>query len=566
MVAVAYRRLVVVDTGRSVVTIALSSGATKAANRDYELSYIPNVQARESGKSQEAAIGFTVSITPTNHGAIMTRKSNEILVKTARIGYRKSCISHIVSEVSRMSDISLPVPPGPPGIAQRGQVQLNAATRPLSVEEMWTQLVQDKRGFTSSSSGAGDSHRSVPATLPPGALKLDDAGNPASRGAPLGKGYETYAGLQLIDEDGRRVALAADHFGGAGPDDHAEARSIRALEKHGPARLENGKLIVVSDQEICPGCRQRIVAYAEKRGLSLVEPFEPERPKMVGAGMASPKTTSRSSTQGGRPAVKLVARPPIKITRIGGLPPGQPRPPSKARTALVGTLASIGAGVALNLLTSAFKEQMLRDLERMPKPVVDRRNADTYFRDPAVRNGIRVIDLFERNLDEFGSELETKHTMLKGGVNIEVALLAVSAMADPERLNFVRGMEDELGQYVDDLLIVRENVDAAVAMEARLLEAAKGARELVELVETGLVLDWLLKAGFTVEEISRIHGNLKSFDARVRRLFIDMRRLKGRVDVIVEEANALAHTVNKLGWSIFGGMLAAEMKRTGVGN
>jgi hypothetical protein len=151
-----------------------------------------------------------------------------------------------------------------------------------------------------------------------------------AKGAPLGKGYETFAAVQLVDADGNRVAVAVDQFGGGGPDDHAEARCIRALEKHGPARVEGGKLIVVGDQSICGGCRQRLLNYAASRGLTVIEPYEPVRAKMVGVGQASPKTTSRSSTQAGRPQLAVVAREKIVVPSGPPTPHGAPVvPPAK---------------------------------------------------------------------------------------------------------------------------------------------------------------------------------------------------------------------------------------------
>lgn len=178
----------------------------------------------------------------------------------------------------------------------------------LTPQEMWTQLLQDKRGFESSASGPGDDYRSVPATVPLGSLRLDEAGNPIATGQQLGKGYETFAGVQVIDRDGNGVALAADHYRRGGAGQHAEARCVRTLERHGPGRIAGGKMVVVSDQSICPTCRQTLLDYARSRGLTVIEPYEAVRPKMVGFGDASPKTSSRSSTQAGRPALTLVLR------------------------------------------------------------------------------------------------------------------------------------------------------------------------------------------------------------------------------------------------------------------
>ncbi|RAN77912.1 hypothetical protein B5P43_17880 [Bacillus sp. SRB_336] len=197
----------------------------------------------------------------------------------------------------------------------------------LTPEEMWTQLVQSKRGFESSSSGTGDAYRSSPATAPPGSLRVDQAGNPVAKGAPLGKGYETLASVQLVDADGNGAALTADLFDGGGPENHAEARCVRSLEADGPARLQGGKLIVVGDQSICPTCRQRLVNYAKSRGLTVIEPHEPVRPKMVGTGDATSKTTSRSSTQAGRPHLTVVPRDPIPVPS-SALPPPHGAPPT----------------------------------------------------------------------------------------------------------------------------------------------------------------------------------------------------------------------------------------------
>jgi hypothetical protein len=218
-----------------------------------------------------------------------------------------------------MSDSAVVTPPGPPGIAKRGQAAINPMKQALSPAEMW-KVVQGQRGFTASPGAAGDRYRSQPATLPAGAL------DPGAKGAPLGKGYETYGALQVVDENGHRVALAAEAFEGSGPEGHAEARSIRALEAKGPSRVENGRLMVVVDQEICPSCRAKLIAYAERKGISTIEPYLPERPSMTKPGVnASPKTTSRSSTQAGRPALTLRADEPIKVRKVGG-------PPSGART------------------------------------------------------------------------------------------------------------------------------------------------------------------------------------------------------------------------------------------
>src|SRR5262245_29501334 len=116
-----------------------------------------------------------------------------------------------------MSDPRPPVPAGPVGIMQLHGEHTNPLATPLSPLEMWRQAVQSGRGFESTPSGTADTLRQQPSTIPGSATAGD-------KGVRVGKGYETFAAIQLLDKDGRRVDFGADHFGGGGLDDHAEAR------------------------------------------------------------------------------------------------------------------------------------------------------------------------------------------------------------------------------------------------------------------------------------------------------------------------------------------------------
>jgi len=458
-----------------------------------------------------------------------------------------------------MGSPQLPTPPGRPGIVTRGQAALDATTQPLSPAEMWTQLVQDKRGFTASPSGADDRYRSKPSTLPPGAL------DPAVKGAPLGKGYETYGALQVVDENGRRVAIAAESFEGSGPEGHAEARSIRALEARGPARIENGRLIVVVDQEICPSCRAKLIAYAEKKGISTIEPHLPVRSSMTRPGvMASPKTTSRSSTQAGRPILTLRADEPISVRKVGGPPSGPHGGGVRARTAVVGALAGLAAGAIVGLLQSTFREQMLKSLERMPKPKADKRAAEDYFKDPNVRVSMRTIDLFDRDLAPFIRELTSKNEGIRSQVVGEILLLAVSSMGNEERLAFSSGLDEQLSSYEADLSTVQDNLDAAMALEPTSMVAAKSAQELFAMIDTRIAEELMFRNGFAVEDIAGIRDNLTTFQSRMRSAFAQVRSAKVAVDAIVTDARATHHTTNRLYWQIAGELISAKMKEQGL--
>lgn len=160
--------------------------------------------------------------------------------------------------------------------------------------QLWERLLIE-RGFLSSPSGTKDSYRIRPANLP------DDLSGP---GAPLGKGYETLAIIQVTDKAGERIGpLGLGMFAGGGADRHAEAEILRKL----PAspRMRGGRMIVVVDTPVCPSCTSKLVVWGKEAGLAAIDTYVPERPSMVGGVMASAKTTARTAVMVGRPRLHL---------------------------------------------------------------------------------------------------------------------------------------------------------------------------------------------------------------------------------------------------------------------
>lgn len=179
---------------------------------------------------------------------------------------------------------------------------------PLTPQQLWTEVVQAQRGFLSSASGAADAFRKQPATLP---IQFHD---PHFQGAPVGKGYETFAGIQLLDKRGQRVEIGFGFFEGGGLDQHAEAKALRGLEKYAPATVPGGRLMVVVDQTPCPSCRKRLVTYARSRAIVQVDIWVPERDSMTRSGQSvSPKQAARSSFQANRPDLRLRQLPSIPV-------------------------------------------------------------------------------------------------------------------------------------------------------------------------------------------------------------------------------------------------------------
>jgi hypothetical protein len=453
-----------------------------------------------------------------------------------------------------MSD-HLPIPAGKAGIAQRALQQQNPLTVPLSPEEMWRQAVQAKRGFESSPSGPVDALRRQPAVIPPGAA--------GDKGPRVGKGYETFAAVQVVDKDGRRAAFGADSYGSGGLDEHAEAKIVRGLEKNGPGQTRGGRLVVVVEQDCCASCEQRLRAYAAGHGITGIDIHVPSRENLVRPGtLVSPKTAAGTSFQNTGKATFVRRLRSIEMPEA--LHVEQVHPASSARTAVVGALANLAAGVALGFLQQKMKEEIRESFEKIPQPKPDPRTASVFFGDPNTAKAMRLIDLMAKNLKPFGQELAEHHVKVVAEANMEIALVAVAKLPPQETLNFFEGLLEQVNAYGSDLLVVFDNFEAAKDVASKALESARGAEQLSKLVDRALVADWLLKQGFSLEEIIQIHENLHNYSSRVGQVFRDVDALHAQVRQLLDEQETLAGTLSKLTWQIRMEILVAELKKRGI--
>ena len=333
---------------------------------------------------------------------------------------------------------------------------------------MWRQTVQSQRGFQSSPSDSADEVRLRPATIPAEAKAGD-------KGSKVGKGYETVAGIQVVDHNGERVAFGADFFDRGGPENHAERKIVRGLERHGPAAVPDGRLIVVIEKDCCPSCEKALREYAVKTGLTEIEIHAPVRESLRQEGkMVIHKTAARTSFMDINKPTKIEKLRAISIRRGSNSDT-----PSMlmAHTAIVGTIANLTGGLLLGIVQSTMKEEMLKSLENIPKPQVDRGAASSFFADPNTAKAIRVIDLMTGNLKPFGRELDERHVKIVAGSKLEVELMAISSLSINERLQFLSGLEDQLNIYEDQLNIVSDNLEAANDLSAKVIESAEGAEK-----------------------------------------------------------------------------------------
>jgi hypothetical protein len=154
--------------------------------------------------------------------------------------------------------------------------------------------------------------------------------DPGGRGANVpGIGnINTRAAIQVIGPDGKIIALER---GSWGPSHHAEGDALAKLRiRLGTRKLPAGTRIMVGGNQVVCGevCKPDIARFAKDYGVPLgnVSASVRARPKIVGQGQASGKTTERTGLRGDVPKATVKTEPLFP----GGKEP--PQEPKKSET------------------------------------------------------------------------------------------------------------------------------------------------------------------------------------------------------------------------------------------
>ena len=224
---------------------------------------------------------------------------------------------------------------------------------------------------------------------------------------------------------------------------------------------------------------------------------------------------------------------------------------SIVRSAVVGAIANVGAGLAVGFLQSVMKDKIKSDLSNLPQPKPDPRGTPQFFKDPNTANAMRLMDLLGRNLKAFGDELGQHHAEVIAGSNVELMLLAISkSRSVQDRLEVVADLRDQLRIYGEQLVVIYDNIDAALALKDKTLDAAKGADQLHRVLESAGIEDQLLQMGMEYQEILDAMEALADFSSDARKVFPALEELKAKVEQMDRETTTLFWQLFKISWSI----------------
>lgn len=248
------------------------------------------------------------------------------------------------------------------------------------------------------------------------------------------------------------------------------------------------------------------------------------------------------------------------INRSSGLS----SPPSPTRTMVRGMVLNLGAAVVLGIMQEGFRRQITDELNNLEEPA-NLRSAMQILSDPASHSSIRVTQLLGRHLNPFRRQLESHHSNVIFGANIETVLIAVSGMGTEDRFNQIDSLLDEMIAYEDQLLVIEDNLTAILSTEDSTREASDAARALEGYASRAIVADYLVgDLGLTIEQYFELRLGLISYANRILRIMRDSRSIRTQVRQMRAEIQQFIDQLRAIWWGEFGSeleRLIAEAER-----
>lgn len=235
-----------------------------------------------------------------------------------------------------------------------------------------------------------------------------------------------------------------------------------------------------------------------------------------------------------------------------------------ARTAGKGAALSLGTAVVASLLQEAIHDKIVADLAALPKPMQDRRSARAYLADPKTRSGMKALDLLDKDLFGFTTELKTQHDAITRSRFAALLVVIPLRSTTPEQYETKLRQIDRIGKDLDEweseLFTIDLNLQAVLELEPQLESTAKSADDLNNLLHRVGPAEELLKLGMSYDELDAIWTNLTELSLTIRRVISQAHAARDAIRPLLDEVASFDHQVNQIWWQEFGGQLKALIR------
>jgi hypothetical protein len=286
------------------------------------------------------------------------------------------------------------------------------------------------------------------------------------------------------------------------------------------------------------------------------------------------KTLTKATTTDRVPrrATTVVSERPGARPRPGG---GGSAPPRGGRGAFdpggpgvgPGTASAvrIGVPIAQALWAPWFKEQLLKDIEALPKPEADTRQAGAYLRDPRTREAAKTLDILGKNLPAFTAQLDGDAARTIGTAKLELAATALVEGSDQaayeRRIERIDAIKEQLSAYLEDLLTIRDNLDALLELEGRATEAKRSSDELYGLLDDKYVAAYVVEKDIlSVEQLSAVKSSLSHLSVTISMTFGDAHAAHDAALRHIAAIQDMLDDVGAIWWSQMGEQFEAHLK------
>jgi hypothetical protein len=258
-----------------------------------------------------------------------------------------------------------------------------------------------------------------------------------------------------------------------------------------------------------------------------------------------------------RETVPVPARPPT--TGNPAAAPEAGSPGLSLKTTLGLAVLNLGAGLAVQLFQEEFREQVIEDLGKLPRPHADRRGATEFLRDPATAAAVRLLDALHVDLKPFTAALPRQHQHVIAEAELEIlatALLPDATSAGIER-RFARfdAITDLLQDYDEQLSVVQQNLAAILALEASAVTTKRAVDQVIGQAPTIFQVHGITSQTSIVPvpppdvvEYQDIESYLSGVSRSISSAFTDAHEAKAVLDHAIDEETSLREQLRRIWW------------------